>query len=58
MSTYESILEGKYPAKAHCQGVAKRLKTDYGEAAPTILYLQGQQDKLEEDNDQTVPFRS
>ena len=57
MLAYETLLKEKYPAKAHCRTVARKLKADLGEAAPTILYLQGQEKKLQEDSDQEVPFR-
>jgi Xaa-Pro dipeptidase len=52
----DTILAGKYPAKAHARRVAEYIK----KSRPTVsgvLYLEGQRDKLIEDNDSTVPFR-
>ena len=58
MSAIESVLGGKYPAKAHCQKVAAHLKSSISNGdVPTVLYLQGQQTHLQEDNDEAAPFR-
>ncbi|KAG8531516.1 uncharacterized protein KY384_003145 [Bacidia gigantensis] len=56
-NTASPLPAGKYPAKAHCRKVAERLKDEFGNDAPTVLYLQGQQTRMQEDNDEAVPFR-
>ena len=53
----EPILKGKYPAKAHAAKVASYLKTNRGIEKGKI-YLEGQKTRLQEDNDEPVPFRS
>ena len=53
----DSILAGKYPAKAHAAKVASHLKTALGELDSGTIYLQGQKSVLHEDNDQDVIFR-
>ena len=58
MAEDDSLLNGKYPAKAHCQKVAAHLESSVKEDAPTTLYLQGQQTRMNEDNDEAAPFRS
>jgi hypothetical protein len=53
----DSVLAGKYPAKAHAAKVAAHLKLIDPSSAFGIIYLQGQQTKLIEDNDEPQPFR-
>ena len=53
----DPILKGKYPAKAHAAKVAHYLKTKHGVEKGTI-YLEGQKTRMQEDNDEPVPFRS
>lgn len=56
----EQILpKGKYPAKAHCKKVVEHLKSSLPkDELPSILYLQGQSTRMQEDNDEPQPFRS
>ncbi|RMZ84110.1 hypothetical protein DV738_g519, partial [Chaetothyriales sp. CBS 135597] len=56
MSLTDTTLKGKYPAKAHCQRVAKYL-TDRGLPEDGVIYLEAQKTRLEEDDDQAVAFR-
>ena len=60
MTDPNSILNQKYPAKAHCEKVAAYLKNanvhDDGDS-PTRIYLQGQKTRMIEDNDEPQPFR-
>lgn len=58
MKDYESILEGKYPAKAHCAKLTAYLKETVKDDSPARIYLQGQKTRMKEDNDETQPFRS
>ena len=51
------ILEGKYPAKAHCRKAVASLQAELRQDAPSTIYLQGQQTHMQEDNDEAVPFR-
>ncbi|KAL8753087.1 MAG: hypothetical protein Q9199_005286 [Rusavskia elegans] len=54
----DSILEGNYPAKAHCAKVASYLQTKSANAAgKAVIYLEGQKTILIEDNDEPRPFR-
>ena len=53
----DTILQGRYPAKAHAAKVARYLKTNHGIEKGKI-YLEGQKTRLQEDNDEAVPFRS
>jgi hypothetical protein len=56
MMTVESVLKGKYPAKAHARRVVeyiKKLKPD----VQGLLYLEGQKTRMIEDNDEPQPFR-
>lgn len=56
MASLESILAGKYPAKAHARRVAEYIRTrGHGESG--IIYLEAQKTRLIEDNDEPVPFR-
>ena len=58
MKHQDNILEGKYPAKAHCAKVAAYLKEKAGSDGPSRIYLQGQKTRMIEDNDEPQPFRS
>ena len=58
MKHQDSIVEGKYPAKAHCAKVAAYLKEKSGGDGPSRIYLQGQKTRMIEDNDEPQPFRS
>jgi Xaa-Pro dipeptidase len=56
MSSTDSILKGKYPAKVHARRVANYLQ-DSGYPKKGIIYLESQKTRLIEDNDEPVPFR-
>ncbi|KAF2763133.1 putative Xaa-Pro aminopeptidase [Pseudovirgaria hyperparasitica] len=56
MAINESILKGKYPAKAHAQKVATYIKSKGGESNG-VIYLEAQRTRMNEDNDQAAPFR-
>ncbi|GIJ98932.1 hypothetical protein Aspvir_001054 [Aspergillus viridinutans] len=56
MSTVDTILAGKYPAKAHARRVAESLQS-HRNGCPGIVYLEAQKTRLIEDNDEPVPFR-
>lgn len=58
MKHHDSILKGKYPAKAHCAKVAAYLKETVKDDGPARIYLQGQKTRMIEDNDEPQPFRS
>ncbi len=58
MIHHDSILKGKYPAKAHCAKVAAYLKDTVKDDSPARIYLQGQKTRMIEDNDEPQPFRS
>ena len=58
MKDHDSILKGKYPAKAHCAKVAAYLKERVKDDSPARIYLQGQKTRMIEDNDEPQPFRS
>lgn len=58
MKHHDSILKGKYPAKAHCAKVAAYLKETVKDDSPARIYLQGQRTRMIEDNDEPQPFRS
>lgn len=58
MTDKDPILQGKYPAKAHCEKVAAYLKDKASHDGPTRIYLQGQKTRMIEDNDEPQPFRS
>ena len=57
MLAKDSILETKYPAKAHCERVAAYLKSKSKHEGPSRIYLQGQKTRIIEDNDEPQPFR-
>lgn len=57
MTSYKSILDGKYPAKAHAKRVADYIKAA-GKGDDGVIYLESQKAHMNEDNDQQAPFRS
>ncbi|KAL5606007.1 uncharacterized protein BROUX77_003200 [Berkeleyomyces rouxiae] len=57
MDNYEAVLQGKYPAKAHVKRVAEYISSKRGGDSKAILYIEGRQTKLLEDNDEPEPFR-
>ncbi|KAI9832691.1 MAG: hypothetical protein M1819_004277 [Sarea resinae] len=56
MASVDSILAGKYPAKAHAKRVAEYIKFKK-QTANGLIYLEGQKTRMLEDSDETVPFR-
>ena len=56
MSLTDITLKEKYPAKAHCQRVAKYL-TDRGFSRDGVIYLEAQKTRMVEDDDQAQHFR-
>ena len=56
MSLTTTVLQQKYPAKAHCRRVTKYL-TEQGLPSNAIIYLEARKRHLIEDTDQEVPFR-
>lgn len=56
MTTLDSILAGRYPAKAHARRVAERLQVG-GSGRNGIIYLEAQKTRLIEDNDEAMHFR-
>ncbi|KAI0181115.1 peptidase M24, structural domain-containing protein [Hypoxylon sp. FL1284] len=52
----ETILKGKYPAKAHTKRVVEYIRSKIPDATG-VLYLEGRADKLLEDSDEPIPFR-
>ena len=56
MSLTDATLKAKYPAKAHCQRVAKFL-TDAGFSRDGVIYLEAQKTRVVEDDDQAMHFR-
>ncbi|KAL8968552.1 MAG: hypothetical protein Q9183_002409 [Haloplaca sp. 2 TL-2023] len=57
MEAQDPILKEKYPAKAHCAKVASYLQSNHGIPGSSVIYLEGQKDRLQEDNDEAQPFR-
>lgn len=55
MTTVDTILTAKYPAKAHARRVAESLKARHGGAG--VIYLEAQKTRLIEDSDEDMPFR-
>lgn len=53
---YETVLKGKYPAKAHALRVADEVKSKVP-GATGVLYVEGRMTKMIEDNDEPEPFR-
>ncbi|KAJ9403920.1 hypothetical protein DTO045G8_8328 [Paecilomyces variotii] len=56
MASTETILAGKYPAKAHARKVAEYLRRN-GYTNDGVIYLEAQKTRMIEDNDEPVPFR-
>lgn len=56
MADVETILAGKYPAKAHARRVVEYIRKTNPNATGT-LYLEGQKTRMIEDNDEPQPFR-
>lgn len=56
MADVETILAGKYPAKAHAKRVVEYIRKKNPNATGT-LYLEGQKTRMIEDNDGEAPFR-
>ncbi|KAK3295266.1 peptidase M24, structural domain-containing protein [Chaetomium fimeti] len=53
---YDTILQGKYPAKQHAKRVVDYIRTKVPDATG-VLYLESRMTKLLEDNDEPEPFR-
>jgi Xaa-Pro dipeptidase len=53
---YDTILQGKYPAKRHGQRVTEYIRSKIPNASG-VLYLESRATKLLEDNDEPEPFR-
>lgn len=53
---FNTVLKGKYPAKAHAKRVADYVKDRVANASG-VLYLESRATKLLEDNDEPEPFR-
>jgi len=56
MDHVDSVLVGKYPAKAHAAKVVAYLKSKHHNA-DGVIYLEGQKTRMLEDNDEPQPFR-
>ncbi|KAF9883447.1 hypothetical protein FE257_003445 [Aspergillus nanangensis] len=56
MTTVDTIIAGKYPAKSHARRVAESLRPHY-QGTTGVIYLEAQKTRLIEDNDEPVPFR-
>ncbi|RDA85540.1 hypothetical protein CP532_3318 [Ophiocordyceps camponoti-leonardi (nom. inval.)] len=56
MSDFETVLKAKYPAKAHARRVVELLRDAVSEPGG-VLYLEGRETKMQEDNDSPEPFR-
>ncbi|KAI0971219.1 peptidase M24, structural domain-containing protein [Xylaria arbuscula] len=52
----ETVLKGKYPAKAHAKRVVEYIRSKIPDATG-VLFLEGRTDHLLEDSDEPVPFR-
>ncbi|PKS10122.1 hypothetical protein jhhlp_001872, partial [Lomentospora prolificans] len=55
-SSIETVLKGKYPAKAHARRVVDHIRGKIPDATG-VLYVEGRMTKLLEDNDEPEPFR-
>lgn len=53
---YNSILKGKYPAKAHAKRVVEYIRNKVPNATG-VIYLESRMTKMLEDNDEAEPFR-
>jgi hypothetical protein len=56
MVDVETMLAGKYPAKAHAKRVVEWMRKTNPDVKG-VLYLEGQKTRMIEDNDETMPFR-
>ncbi|ROT38161.1 xaa-Pro dipeptidase [Sodiomyces alkalinus F11] len=56
MTDYETVLKGKYPAKAHAKRVTDYIRSKIPDAKG-VLYLEGTHTKMQEDSDHPEPFR-
>jgi Xaa-Pro dipeptidase len=56
MADFVTVLKGKYPAKAHARRVVEYIRKKNPNATGT-MYLEGQKNRLLEDNDSEAPFR-
>ncbi|PBP17848.1 hypothetical protein BUE80_DR011387, partial [Diplocarpon rosae] len=56
MADVETILAGKYPAKAHAKKVVEWMRKT-GQDIRGVLFLEGQKTRMIEDNDGEAPFR-
>ena len=56
MASVDSVLAGKYPAKAHAKRVVEYIKKSKPDAKG-VIYLEGQKTQMIEDNDEAQPFR-
>ncbi|KAI0201333.1 peptidase M24, structural domain-containing protein [Astrocystis sublimbata] len=52
----ETVLMGKYPAKAHAKRVVEYIRSKVSDATG-VIFLEGRSDHLLEDSDEPVPFR-
>lgn len=52
----DTVLSGKYPAKAHARRVVEYIRTKLP-SATGIIYLEGQYEQFYEDVDEEIPFR-
>ncbi|KAL2131736.1 hypothetical protein VTI74DRAFT_4667 [Chaetomium olivicolor] len=53
---YDTILQGKYPAKQHARRVVEYIRSKVPDATG-VIYLESRATKLLEDNDEPEPFR-
>ena len=56
MAEKNGPVEGKYPAKAHCEKVAQFLR-DRGASMNGMIFLEGAREQHWEDSDCEAPFR-
>ncbi|KAI9843680.1 MAG: hypothetical protein M1837_006147 [Sclerophora amabilis] len=56
MLSTESILAGKYPAKAHAKKVVESMRSQQPDLGG-VIYIEGQKTRMIEDNDEPQPFR-
>lgn len=52
----DTVLKGKYPAKAHAKRVAEYIRSK-SPSAEGVIYLEGRSNGLLEDSDEPIPFR-
>ena len=57
MEPTDPILQGKYPAKTHAEKVISYLKDHGADIENAVIFIEGQRDKLNEDDDTSQPFR-